>query len=71
MPDLIDEVKISFEKSSDEIKSDGPLVVVNPEDEFVPGFFAMRSYYEERITVLVRRGYRHFAGAAMPEEGNE
>jgi hypothetical protein len=69
MTDLVDEVKSSFEKSRDEVSSDegGSIALVQGDvGGLAPGFIAMRSYYEERLLSIMRRGYRHFAGSSMP-----
>lgn len=72
MTDLFEEVKTSFEKSR-EVQDDGrgPLQLVSTQDELAPGFNAMRAYYEQRILVITRRGYRQYAGSTLPRESDK
>jgi hypothetical protein len=73
MNDLADEVKSSFEKSRDDVVGDHPGAAVIPTqgDELAPGFTAMRGYYEERLLIIMRRGYRQYAGSVLPTDGDE
>jgi hypothetical protein len=73
MTDLVDEVKACFDKTR-EAQDDGkgPLQIINEGDEeLCPGFDAMRYYYGERLQVIARRGYHHFAGATLPSNSDE
>lgn len=71
MTDLIEEVKLSFERVRP--NADGPLTVVTSADEteLAPGFQPMQAYFQDRLLMVTRRGYRHFAGSTMPTNGNE
>lgn len=69
---LIDDVKRGYEITREgEEESDGPIIIRSQDDELVPGFNAMRAYYEHRLLAVTRRGYRHFAGSTMPTTGDE
>lgn len=72
MTDLIDQVKHSFEQARVEQTREGSdqegIVFQTAVEEPAPGFVAMRAHYGERILVLTRRGYRHFAGASLPQD---
>jgi hypothetical protein len=73
MTDLVDEVKACFDKTR-EAQDDGrgPLQIINEGDEeLCPGFDAMRHHYGERLQVTARRGYHHFAGAALPSNSDQ
>jgi hypothetical protein len=70
MTDLVDEVKDSFEKSKEEVGG-GVTVVRDEGNELAPGFAAMRSYYEQRLLVIMRRGYRHHAGSTLPVSADD
>jgi len=72
--DLAEEVKVSFEKSKEEVtgETDGATGgVVMASDELAPGFLAMKEYYERQLLMITRRGYRQFAGSSMPTSGDE
>lgn len=73
MTDLVDQVKACFEKTREEQDDGrGPLQIISPgEDELAPGFNVMRGYYQERLFVVARRGYRHFGGSALPSNSDE
>ena len=76
MTDLIDEVKDSFEKSKDAVNGGadegGGITMVRGEvDELAPGFSAMREYYNNKLLVITRRGYRHFAGSSLPTASDD
>jgi hypothetical protein len=70
---LIEEVRDAFEKSREENapEDESVMVAVSSEDEMVPGFMAMRQYYEDRLLAMARRGYRHFAGGTLPTDSDE
>lgn len=69
---LVDEVIASFERSRDEITdSDEATIIATQGDDLAPGFMAMRHYYESRLLLIMRRGYRHFAGSNLPTDGSE
>ena len=72
MTELLEEIKESFEKKAEEnhVHGDVPVIMGQALGE-VPGFMAMKEYFEGRITVLVRRGYRHFAGATLTHNADE
>jgi hypothetical protein len=71
MSDLADEVKDSFGKTHEEHVSNGPVQLVNVQEMLeVPAFETMRAYYEARLLMWARRGYRHHAGATMPTNGD-
>jgi hypothetical protein len=73
MTDLVDEVKASFETSREDVAPDTPggTVITTYGDELAPGFKAMRSCYEEKLLMIMRRGYRQFAGSNLPTDGDE
>lgn len=72
MTDLADEVKASFGKTHEEHAASGPVQLVTTDEmSEVPAFETMRSYYEHRLLMWARRGYRHFAGASMPHDGDK
>lgn len=71
MNDLVEEIKASYERSREEVAgSDGPTVITTDGDALAPGFSAMKSYYESRLLMICRRGYRHFAGSNMPTDAD-
>jgi len=69
---LIDEIKGVFETAREEqTEETGPVVVTHRlDEELANGFNAMRGYYQEQILAITRRGYRHFAGSAMPHSAD-
>lgn len=71
MTDLVDEVRASFDLAKHHNSTDGAVTVLGPSDVIeVPGFTGMKSYYDTRITVITRRGYRHFAGATLTHDAD-
>jgi hypothetical protein len=71
MTDLIDEVRTSFEMAK-HTDTSGPVTVMTAEDVVqAPGFMAMKGYFENRINIVTRRGYRHFAGATLTHDADE
>jgi hypothetical protein len=71
MTDLIDEVRSSFELAKN-TEARGPVTVMSAGDtDMVPGFMAMKNYFDNRITIVARRGYRHFAGATLTHDADE
>lgn len=74
MNDLVEEIKSSFEGSRDDVVGDdhpGATVITTQGDDLAPAFTAMRSYYEEKLLLVMRRGYRHFAGSSLPTQADE
>lgn len=71
--DLVDEIKGSFEKSRDDVagESPGAMVIATQGDDLAPGFQAMKEYYEDRLLMIARRAYRHFAGSNLPTDGDK
>ncbi len=70
MTDLVDEVRASFEKArGDEPK--GPVTLIADDLAQAPGFMAMKAYFENRVYIVTRRGYRHFAGATLTSNADE
>lgn len=76
MSDLLNEVRTSFEQIPEVTgvkQVSGPVGIVgfSGPDDLVPGFRGMQAYNNDRIKVMVRRGYRHFAGRDLPELSEE
>jgi len=72
MTALLEEIKDSFLKVRLEHASeDSPVQIGTDPGNIPPGFMAMQMFYRGEITRLVRRGFRHFAGAAMPTVPNQ
>lgn len=71
--DLIDQVKTAFAKTrTQQEDTPGPIQVLRSgADELCPGFDGMRRHYDEKLHVLVRRAYRHFAGSTLPSDGDD
>ena len=72
MNDLVDDVRSSFEASQEAVgagNSGGTIVTTG--DDLAPAFTAMRGYYEERLLLIMRRGYRHFAGSNLPTAADD
>lgn len=71
--DLIDQIKASFETAkATRTDSDGPVTVLGGESfQVAPGFMAMKSYFDDRMLIITRRGYRHFAGATLTHDADE
>jgi hypothetical protein len=70
MSELIEQVRTSFE-SPKGVESNSPVTVMRASDIVeAPGFHAMKSYFETRILILNRRGYRYFAGATMTTDAD-
>ena len=71
MTELLDEIKDSFELAKHTQESPGGVSILSSEDAIqAPGFLAMKEYFEERINIITRRGYRHFAGATMTHDAD-
>ena len=72
MNDLVEEIRNCFEKSRDEVTADDPgaTVIATNTDELAPGFAAMKTYYESRLLIIMRRGYRHHAGSVLPTDAD-
>ncbi len=68
MTDLLDEIRASFEKDNEEDTS--PVRVVADSMIHAPGFLAMKAYFEGRVNIITRRGYRHFAGATLTHDAD-
>lgn len=74
---LLEDVKRGFERASTEVNPDSsgtgivPTAITEESDTLAPGFFAMREYNDGRVKVMLRRGYRHFAGAPLPDDSIE
>lgn len=72
MTDLVDEIKAAFEYTKDAVSGEsGVAIVRSTDEELAPGFRAMQTYYNERLLVIARRGYRHHAGSVLPTDGDE
>lgn len=71
MPDLVDEVKESFANLKHINAAQGSVVMVSDTKDFSPGFTEARAYYNKRVLVHTRHGYRHFAGSSMPTDGEQ
>jgi len=70
MTDLIEEVRASFEKARHP-EVEGPVTLVADDLAQAPGFMAMKAYFENRVQIVTRRGYRHFAGATLTSNADE
>lgn len=69
MTDLIDEVRASFEQAKN--SETGGVTVMSGDGMIqAPGFMAMKKYFEDRISIVTRRGYRHFAGATLTNDAD-
>jgi hypothetical protein len=73
MNTLAEEVKFSFEKSRREVTGDSQFAVVSgdQESELAPGFTDMKTFYEHKLLVIMRRAYRHYAGSELPTQGDD
>jgi|KBSMisStandDraft_5_1062788.scaffolds.fasta_scaffold20304_8 hypothetical protein len=70
MSDLIDQVRTSFETPKG-VEKGSPVTVMSASDVVeTPGFHAMKSYFETRILIINRRGYRYFAGATLTDDAD-
>ena len=69
MTDLVDEIKASFERSKD-LAGSGPVTLLTSDMVQAPGFMTMKAYFDERVITLVRRAYRHFAGASLTHDAD-
>lgn len=69
MTDLIDEVKASFEQAKNS-EAKGVTIISAEGMVQAPGFMAMKSYFENRLLIVTRRGYRHFAGATLTNDAD-
>lgn len=72
MNDLVEEIKGCFERSRDDVVGDDPhgMIVTTQGDDLAPGFQSMKGYYEQQLLIMMRRAYRHHAGAILPAESD-
>lgn len=73
MTGLLEEIKESFDKARITTEADGggPVVVGTNFPDMPEGFMAMQIYYRKVLVSLVRRGFRHHAGASMPTAADD
>ena len=69
MTDLVEEVRASFEQAK-HADAQGPVSIITNDLIEAPGFLAMKAYFENRLQIVTRRGYRHFAGATMTHDAD-
>jgi hypothetical protein len=69
MTDLVDQIKTSFERAGEAL-SEGPTVITPDDNSLAPGFMAMKEYYQSRLMLITRRGYRHYAGSNLTTDAD-
>jgi len=71
MTSLFEEVKSSFEATRSSAASGEGITFISIDEESALGFAEMREYYTDEMSVVTRRGYRHWAGATLPRKTEE
>lgn len=68
---MAEQMKNSFTRvTTEHMNEQGFRRLVSEDEDLAPGFMPMIEYYQRKVKVLVRRGYRFYAGSALPTDSD-